>query len=36
MTVTRTDGRATVIATYPDHTSAEDAVRWLQQAGIPL
>jgi hypothetical protein len=36
MTATKTDGRATVIATYPDHVSAEDAVRRLQQEGIPI
>jgi hypothetical protein len=36
MTATRTDGRATVIAVYPDHASAEDAVRRLQKEGIPM
>jgi hypothetical protein len=36
MAATRTDGRATVIATYLDHASAEDAVRRLQKEGIPL
>ena len=35
MTAIKTDERATVIATYPDHASAEDAVR-LQQEGIPM
>ena len=36
MTAIKTDERATVIATYPDHASAEDAVRRLQQEGIPM
>jgi hypothetical protein len=36
MTATKTDGQATVIATYPDHGSAEDAVRRLQNDGIPM
>jgi hypothetical protein len=36
MTATTTDGQATVIATYPDHASAEDAVRRLQKEGIPI
>jgi hypothetical protein len=36
MSATKTDGRATVIAVYPDHTSAEDAVRQLQKDGIPM
>ena len=36
MTATKTDERATVIATYPDHASAEDAVRRLQKEGIPM
>jgi hypothetical protein len=36
MTATKTDGRATLIATYPDHASAEEAVRWLQKEGIPM
>jgi hypothetical protein len=36
MTATKTDTRATVIATYPDHGSAEDAVRRLQKDGIPM
>jgi hypothetical protein len=36
MTATKNDGRATVIAVYPDHTSAEDAVRQLQKEGIPM
>jgi len=36
MTATKTDGRAAVIAAYPDHASAEDAVRLLRQAGFPM
>jgi hypothetical protein len=36
MTASKTDGRATVIATYPDHASAEDAVRRLQKEGVPM
>jgi hypothetical protein len=36
MTATKTDGRATVIAAYPDHASAEDAVRRLQKEGVPM
>jgi hypothetical protein len=36
MTATKTDDRATVIATYPDHASAEDAVRRLQKEGVPM
>jgi uncharacterized membrane protein len=36
MTATKTDRQATVIATYPDHASAEDAVRRLQKEGIPM
>jgi hypothetical protein len=36
MAPTKTDGRATVIAVYPDHASAEDAVRWLQKDGVPM
>jgi hypothetical protein len=36
MTATKTDGRAAVIATYPDHAPAEDAVRRLQTEGIPM
>jgi uncharacterized membrane protein len=36
MSATKTDRRATVIATYPDHASAEGAVRRLQQEGIPM
>jgi len=36
MAAIKTDGQATVIATYPDHESAEDAVRRLQQQGIPI
>src|SRR5579864_3853586 len=36
MTATKTDGRKTVIATYTDHVSAEEAVRRLQKEGIPM
>lgn len=36
MAATKTDGRAVVIATYPDHASAEDAVRRLQKDGVPM
>jgi Heat induced stress protein YflT domain len=36
MTATKTKGPATVIAVYPDHASAEDAVRRLQADGIPM
>jgi hypothetical protein len=36
MPVTTKEGRATVVATYPDHASAEEAVRRLQQEGIPV
>ena len=36
MAATKTDGRVTVIATYPDHASAEDAVRRLQKEGVPM
>src|SRR5215471_17015695 len=36
MTATKTEGQATVIAVYPDHASAEDAVRQLQKDGIPM
>jgi hypothetical protein len=36
MPATKTDGRTTVIAVYPDHASAEDAVRRLQKEGVPL
>jgi len=36
MAATKNDGRATVIAVYPDHPSAEDAVRRLQKDGIPM
>jgi hypothetical protein len=36
MTATKKDGQATVIAVYPDHASAEDAVRRLQEEGIPM
>jgi uncharacterized membrane protein len=36
MAATKTEGQSTVIAVYPDHTSAEEAVRRLQQDGIPM
>jgi uncharacterized membrane protein len=36
MAAIKTDERATVIAVYPDHASAEDAVRRLQKEGIPM
>src|SRR6516164_3574061 len=36
MAATKTDGRATILATYSDHASAEDAVRRLQKEGIPM
>jgi hypothetical protein len=36
MTTSKTDGPATVITMYPDHESAEDAVRRLQKEGIPM
>jgi hypothetical protein len=36
MAATMTKGQVTVIATYPDHASAEDAVRRLQKEGIPM
>ena len=36
MTATKKDGQTTVIATYPDHDSAEGAVRRLQKEGIPM
>ena len=36
MAAIKPDGQATVIAVYPDHASAEDAVRRLQQEGIPM
>src|SRR5262245_4220482 len=36
MAATMTDQRATVIAVFPDHASAEDAVRRLQKEGIPM
>jgi hypothetical protein len=36
MTVTKTDGKATVLAVYPDHASAEDTVRRLQKAGVAM
>ncbi|HJZ91235.1 MAG TPA: general stress protein [Gemmataceae bacterium] len=36
MSATRAEGRTTVIAVYPDHASAEEAVRRLQKEGIPM
>jgi len=36
MTKTRTKGHAAVIAVYPDHPSAEDALRRLQADGISM
>jgi hypothetical protein len=36
MAATMTESQATVIAVYPDHASAEDAVRRLQKDGIPM
>jgi hypothetical protein len=36
MTETWTGVRLSVIAVYPDHASAEDAVRRVQKDGIPL
>jgi hypothetical protein len=36
MAATMTERQATVIAVYPDHASAEDAVRRLQKEGIPM
>src|SRR4051794_21522148 len=36
MAATKNDGRATVIAVYADHASAEEAVRRLQKEGIPM
>jgi uncharacterized membrane protein len=36
MATTSADGRTTVIAVYPDHASAEDAVRRLQKEGVPM
>jgi Heat induced stress protein YflT domain len=36
MTATKTKGQAAAIAVYPDHASAEDAVRRLQADGIPM
>jgi len=36
MTATKPDDIATVIAVYPDHASAEDAVRELQKQDIPM
>jgi hypothetical protein len=36
MATNKTDRLATVIAVYPDHASAEDAVRRLEKEGIPM
>ena len=36
MAATKTEGQASVIAVYPDHASAEGAVRRLQEDGIPM
>jgi hypothetical protein len=36
MAATKTEKQATVIAVYPDHASAEDAVRRLQTDGISM
>ena len=36
MATSKTEHEATVIAVYPDHASAEDAVRRLQEDGIPM
>jgi hypothetical protein len=36
MAATKTNGQAAVIAVYPDHASAEDAVRRLQSNGISM
>src|SRR5262245_36116484 len=36
MTASMTDRQSTVIAVYPDHASAEDAVRRLQEEGNPM
>jgi hypothetical protein len=36
MSATKSKGQAAIIAVYPDHASAEDAVRRLQSNGIPM
>ena len=36
MPTTKPEGQSTVVAVYPDHDSADDAVRRLQSDGIPL
>lgn len=36
MAATDAAGQATVIAVYPDHASAEEAVRWPREDGIPM
>ena len=36
MNTSKTDRTSTVIGTFPDHASAEDAVLRLQQEGIPM
>jgi hypothetical protein len=36
MTATATKQLTSVVAVFPDHTSAEDAVRRLQKEGIPM
>jgi hypothetical protein len=36
MAATATEGLTSVIAVFPDHASAEDAVRRLQEDGIPI
>ena len=36
MPTTKPEGQSTVVAVYPDHASAEDAVRRLQSDGIPM
>src|SRR5271156_530462 len=36
MAATQPDGQATVIAVYPDHASAEVAVRQLHKEGVPM
>jgi acyl dehydratase len=36
MAATQTEGQATVIAVFPDHASAEDAMRRLHKEGIPM
>ena len=36
MAATQPEGQATVIAVYPDHASAEEALRRLHKEGIPM